>query len=384
MPLNVHTKAKVKIRDPYKMRERYERWDKTVPGANPKDRAHILQYIQDMEDGRNVGGSKGERSYVRLYTLRSRMVRLSQLIHEHTQKTLITVTDEDLHKLFKGMRTGKITKASGGNYTAVADYVKTFKSFWHWHQRTERRKGRQTEDITIDLDTSREKPRFHYLTYDKVKLLADAAKYEYRVLIWFLYDSGMRPSEMQNIRASDLELSSEGVYSCTIREETSKTFGRKIKLLLSSSLLKEYLQRKEIKEDAFFWRVSMTKTGQYLRRLGARVLQIPDLSMYDLRHSSACYWLPRYKSESALKYRFGWMKSEMIHYYTEFLGMKDTISQEDLIDSEDKTRLQQELERQRQQLAIMEEKMSDQNNVMVQLVEAKLQQILRKHKLKAS
>jgi FtsZ-binding cell division protein ZapB len=52
--------------------------------------------------------------------------------------------------------------------------------------------------------------------------------------------------------------------------------------------------------------------------------------MYDLRHSAACYWLPRYKSESALKYRFGWKRSEMIHYYTEFLGMKDTITEEDL------------------------------------------------------
>ena len=52
--------------------------------------------------------------------------------------------------------------------------------------------------------------------------------------------------------------------------------------------------------------------------------------MYDFRHNSCCYWLPRYKSESALKYRFGWKKSDKIHYYSELLGMEDTIQKEDL------------------------------------------------------
>ena len=68
--------------------------------------------------------------------------------------------------------------------------------------------------------------------------------------------------------------------------------------------------------------------NQYLKNLGYKILSkgnmiertfdgrsylvIKDgLSMYDFRHSSACYWLPRYKSEAALKYRFGWKKSEM-------------------------------------------------------------------------
>jgi hypothetical protein len=40
------------------------------------------------------------------------------------------------------------------------------------------------------------------------------------------------------------------------------------------------------------------------------------IKMYDFRHSSCCYWLPRYKSENALKYRFGWKKSDMISYYS--------------------------------------------------------------------
>ena len=79
--------------------------------------------------------------------------------------------------------------------------------------------------------------------------------------------------------------------------------------------------------------------NQYLKRLAVRVLGDREtrggeatgkLSLYDLRHCSACFWRPRYKTESALKYRFGWKKDEMINYYTRFLGMEDTIKESDL------------------------------------------------------
>jgi len=65
--------------------------------------------------------------------------------------------------------------------------------------------------------------------------------------------------------------------------------------------------------------------------------------MYDFRHCSCCYWLPRYKSESALKFRFGWKKSDKIHYYSEMLGMRDTIQEEDLLVDVTKTELENRL-----------------------------------------
>ncbi|HJX50328.1 MAG TPA: hypothetical protein VJ438_02605, partial [Candidatus Nanoarchaeia archaeon] len=48
-------------------------------------------------------------------------------------------------------------------------------------------------------------------------------------------------------------------------------------------------------------------------------------------------------SESALKYRFGWKKSDKIHYYSELLGMKDTISEEDLLIDVTKTEIEKRL-----------------------------------------
>ena len=80
-----------------------------------------------------------------------------------------------------------------------------------------------------------------------------------------------------------------------------------------------------------------------------------NLTMYDLRHCSCCYWLPRYKSESALKYRFGWKESDKIHYYSELLGMSDTISQEDLLVDLTKTELEQKYQKSEKEKEIMQE-----------------------------
>ena len=44
-----------------------------------------------------------------------------------------------------------------------------------------------------------------------------------------------------------------------------------------------------------------------------------------------------------MKYRFGWRKSDKIHYYSEMLGMKDTIRQEDMLVDVTKTDIEKEL-----------------------------------------
>ena len=112
------------------------------------------------------------------------------------------------------------------------------------------------------------------------------------------------------------------------------------KLILSSELIKEYILEKELEIDDYLFNIRYDNINRYLRRLAKRVLgegkslagdSYSNLTMYDFRHCSCCYWLPRYKSESALKYRFGWKKSEKIHYYSEMLGMRDTISEEDIL-----------------------------------------------------
>jgi len=216
------------------------------------------------------------------------------------------------------------------------------------------------------LDTKQEKPDWVYLTEEQVKKLAENAKYEYKVLIWFLFDTGIRaPTELLNIKVSDIY---NDFKELQIREEISKTFGRRIKLMLCSEIIKEYVKEKNLKSDDFLFDICYVVVNRYLKRLGMRVFgdsvspagqRYCDLTMYDFRHISCCYWLLRYKSESALKYRFGWKKSDKIHYYSELLGMRDTISEEDILIDVTKTEIEKEMQKTRSENEILKDQMEN-------------------------
>ena len=369
--------------DPYKHKESYLAWKEKVKGGIPEISKQnsdlILQYVGDMEFGINIstGNRKGARGYPRLNNLKQRMIFLAREFEKRFEiKSLIFVTERQVHEYFSLMRKGTITTKTGKKYKSTADYVKIFKAFWHWHQKINRKEGKEIQDITIDLDTRTEKPKWVYLTEEQIKTLCDNAKYEYKVLIMFLFDSGIRsPTELINIKVSDLY---NGCKELNIRDEISKTFGRKIKLMLCSGLLKEYISSKDLKDDDYVFPISPPSVNQYLKRLAGRVFgegkslageTYDKLTMYDFRHISCCYWLPRYKSESALKFRFGWKKSDKIHYYSEMLGMRDTISEEDLLVDVTKTEIEKQLTKAKNENEMLKERMGLMEGQMKRILE---------------
>jgi len=310
--------------DPYQHKQKYMHWKSKINGVVPeltKENSDLLlKYLNDMEIGINVakGSKKGARSPIRLNTLRSRMISLMKRFSEAYNKKAITeINEEQFHELFSKMANGEIKKQDGKNYKAVSDYIKTLKSFWHWWMKVNRKKDIEIKDITSDLDTSKEKPEWVYLTEEQIKKLCNHAKFEYKVLMMFLFDTGIRaPTELLNIQVSDFYCDFKEL---NIRDEISKTFGRRIKLMLSSDLIKEYISSKNLGSKDYLFKTLPWNVNKYLRTLAKKVLgdeisqagqKYSELSMYDFRHCSCRYWLPRYKSESALKYRFGWKKSK--------------------------------------------------------------------------
>ena len=343
--------------DPYNHKERFLTWKKStekgIIGLTHPNELLLKKYLSDMENGINIAflNKKGARSYVRLYTLRIRMTFMMKLIQQRFNLDNITkIGEEQLHALFQELRTGVIKKHNGTMYQSAKDYARDFKAFWHWWQKVNKKQGIELTDITSDLDTTGDKPKWVYLTEEEVKKLTEKAKYNYKVLMWFLFDTGIRaPTELMNIRVADFQ---NDFKELNIRQEVSKTFGRRIKLMLCSELIKQYIKEKGLTFNDYVFKISPPVVNRYLKRLAKRILgdkesparqKYSELTMYDFRHSSSCYWLPRYKSESALKYRFGWKKSDKIHYYSELLGMKDTISEEDMLLDITKTEIEKEL-----------------------------------------
>jgi len=358
--------------DPYNHEQRYKKWKAQVlvagiPNISKQNSDLILQYLEDMEHGINISSSnkKGARSYIRLNTLREKMGFFSRRFGEIFKLDEITqIKEEQLLLFFSQMRKGEIVKADGGKFQSASYYVKVFKAFWHWWQTVNRKKGITIPDITIDLDSRGEKPEWVYLTEEQIRKLCINARFNYKVLIMFLFDTGIRaPTELVNVKVSDL------YNDCTelmIREEVSKTFGRKIKLLICTQHIKDYIKENSLKQDDYLFQIKPSTVNVYLQRLAKKVLgndkslageYYSKLTMYDFRHCSCCFWLPRYKSESALKFRFGWKKSDKIHYYSELLGMRDTITQDDLVLSEERTELEKNLEQTKRDKQIIEDRM---------------------------
>ena len=198
------------------------------------------------------------------------------------------ISESQLCRFFSEMRKGIIVKEDGERYKSSGYYAKNFKAFWHWYMKVNKKEGIEIKDITEDIDSTQDKPRWVYLTEKQVKQLCEKAKYEYKVLIMFLFDSGIRsPTELINIKVSDFY---NDCKELNIRDEVSKTFGRRIKLLLSSELIRDYMVEKELAPEDYLFKLMPHKINQYLRRLGERVLgdkespagqKYSELTMYD-------------------------------------------------------------------------------------------------------
>ncbi len=358
--------------DPYNHEKRYKEWKAQVLKQGIQDISKqnsdiILQYVSDMEYGLNVSlkSVKGGRSYIRLNTIKEKMIFFAKRFKKiYGLDCVKDITENQVVLFFSKMRKGEITRNDGKTYQSTSYFVKVFKAFWHWYQIVNRKKGIDLLDITTDLDSRGDKPKWVYLTEEQIKKLCNNARWKYKVLIMLLYDSGIRsPTELVNIKISDFY---NDFKELVIREEVSKTFGRKIKLMLCSQNIKEYVSEEELKEDDYLFPIKPQTVNKYLQRLAKRIFGdekslagefYSKLTMYDFRHCSCCFWLPRYKSESALKYRFGWKKSDKIHYYSELLGMKDTITEDDLVLSEEKTELEKNLKQSNNDREILQDRM---------------------------
>jgi len=364
--------------DPYKHKERFLSWKKSVKNGIPdmsKENSNItLDYIFDMEQGLNISNKnkKGARSYTRLNNIRQRMLFLSKKFKElYDVDDFTKLTERHLHGFFSDMRNGEIKRIDGKIYKDPGNFVKVFKAFWHWHQKVNRKKGINIEDITIDLDASTDKPQWVYLTEEQIWKLCENVTFKYKTLITFLFDTGLRaPSELINIKISDLH---NNCRELTVRDEISKTFGRRIKLMFCSKILREHIEVNKLGADDFLFPIKPNTVNEYLKKHGGKLFgdvkslagqKYSELTMYDFRHCSCCYWLPRYKSESALKYRFGWKRSDKIHYYSDLLGMRDTINEDDMLIDLTKTEIEKRLVKSENEKEVLQDRMEMLENQM--------------------
>ena len=349
-------------KDIYGDKERYFKFKEEtlefgIPEISKINSKLILNHLSDMEQGRNISrvSKRGARSFIRLNSIRFRLVFLARLLEERKVKDFVKLKEETLCSLFNDMRTGKIKKSNGQVYKSTADYEKVFNAFWNWLIKIKRKEGIHLETICEDLDKGRDENKFVHFNKELLEKMMPYFSQDEQVRLLFMFDTIIRPpGELLNIKVSDVNFD-EKPPKLTIRDEIAKTYGRAIKLLLCAEELKKYIERNKLKDDNFLFDFSPKVFNNKLKKISKEVFgekmtlggsKYPELTMYDFRHSGACHWRTgAYKSKiDSLMYRGGWTNLEMLNYYTKKIGMKDSIEKDDLLIGVDKHELEKKME----------------------------------------
>lgn len=310
----------------------------------------FLQYITDMEAGINVSktAKKGGRSPKTLNRLRSKVKGILKGLQEEGVSDVSKLTPEQLISYFN-----KWKQKGHSN-----DYAVRFRSFWRWWMTKNRREGKLIPDICEDLDTSKNSDsQFVWLTkheFDQFRKYFDKEK---QVLLMFCWDTIIRsPGELSALKVEDVYQNVKGEVWINIRDEISKTFGRKFNLVYSGDLILDHIKGKEPHEPLFvysspmfnkqmqkvafqLWENKKSLAGEYYK----------NITLYDLRHSGAIHYRQLFQktgqSLDSLRHRGGWTDFRMINYYTKLLGLDGHIDKEKTLLEEDKTNLEKELEK---------------------------------------
>lgn len=333
-------------RDGYDFVEKWESWktnnfNKTPSGVRREDYKLLIDFLKDMELGLNVSADrKGKRGAGTLLNLSSHIL----FFLKNFNKPILKLKKEDVAELEKEIEEGKIKKRDGKNFSAFGNYIKDFKAFWNWLIRTERVK----ENILVFSSSRTDKPSWVYLSEEQIKNFFNNLMPYYRAMCWFMYDTGARVTEANSVQIKHF---SKDFKQVTIPDEASKTFGRTINLKLSVDLIKDYIELNKLKEDDFLFSKDLFTMNKYLKvncgkKFGADKISDPkakgkygNFTLYDIRHNSACFWLNRYPTHSALMYRMGWKNADKVDYYTSFLGQADKLTDADMVSAQDKPKI---------------------------------------------
>lgn len=351
--------------------------EKGLYGANQTNTNHTLDFLADLELGINVNRERGGRSPGRLITVVRRMSTICYMIEKEygKNKDITTLTEREVLNLFNKVRTGEMP-GKRGRIKDVRSFAETMSQFWKWWVKKNKRDKIIIPDITESLDTKNDyKPPWVLLTEKELHTIAEHCKPDYKALLWFMIDSGVRPQEMSQIRVNDISKDSEGVTWCDIRHEIAKkgSFGRKIKLIVCDQLLWRYIKREQLSPEQRLFTISKEAAKKYLQRRAIKLFgdkkspardHYKNISLYDLRHNAAIYWRQRYKNFNSYTYRMGWKDPSRAYYYDEFLGHKDTLQEEDLLVDTTVPKLEKELVEERKKRELLEEQLSELNKRM--------------------
>lgn len=330
-----------------------------IEGISKKSSDWIMKFLFDLEEGKNLGrGSrKGPRSYIRLNSYRHKLTQWSKFIEDKGKASIMDADVNTLHAIMTELREDYAP-------ASLSSFGREFKAFWNWYMRTQRMEGKAIYNIAEDLESAAPKSRFCYITKEQVEELLPYLDYEEQLLTLFLFDSLVRPpKEVLNLKAKDVYEKNKEVWVNVGDDIAKNGFGRQFNLLYCGDQLNKHIKEKGLNENDFLFMSIKKYKVSYLPKLKAAAKKLwgdkishpkagkkySELEPYDLRHSGSIHLrIIASKNNSispdAIRQRGGWQGSQMVDYYTAFLGLTGEINKDALLVEEDKSNMQKKIE----------------------------------------
>ena len=291
--------------------ENLEPWVQRIVDNLPTGRRrHVLDFLEHLKDDgvssatlqnyvSAIGSLNGGKPYTKLTEADIREWA-QEIDAKHTPKTA-WLYRLGIRKLLKFCHTGKL---DGDGYPPCVAWMK--------NHRAKRNFGR---DI---------------LTQEEVRRIVDAATdYRDKALLFVLYESGCRASELLNLRIRDIEFDSYGTVIRVGRGEGAKTGERRVRIFHATPDLRQWLEKHPTKSpDGFLWpsrenkdkpihrRTLLGLTKKYAKMAGIE----KKISPHIFRHSRASHFGSKLK-EPVMREFFGWAKdSDMPATYVHLSG----------------------------------------------------------------
>jgi len=338
-------------KDVYGKVRSFERWEERIKdgyvedGLTRANSQHLLNYIQYLKQ-------RG-RTKRTLYENKNKIKRIMILFQERGFDDITKLEEKDVLSFFCEWN------ESGHS----DDYKKRFKAFWNYWMKVNRREGKAVKDIIQDLEVRENESTFVWITKKDLEKICKYLNYDFEVLARFLFDSIVRfPSEALSLKVENITKNSKGEVWVNVPKEISKTFGRKFNLVYCGEIILKYIKKKGLKPDDYLFRdISSVYFNRKIQEIAEKIFKdkkseggelYKNITGYDLRHSGAIHYRQLFQktgqSLDTLRHRGGWADFTMLNYYTKLLGLDGHIDKEKTLLQEDKTQLEQEIEKLKQ------------------------------------
>ena len=285
-----------------KMLEKKERKIAEDKNLSPRNREIILSYIRASKLGKVVlKGQKRKIGPGRNLETTNKLCKLC----EWFDKDLDKVTEEDMERVVLALEEDRIISERDKSYASEtkSNFKKFIRKFYKWLFGDNRRYPELVEWI----DTSKVEAKIEAIPGLKdgakeiVDIIPDLRR---KALVWVLFDSGFRTSELLNCQMKDIEADEDGIYYISCR--FSKTKPRTVSLPYSSELLKRWLDKHPEKDnkDAYLFLSSRVMLYKTVKLYGQKAHQM-NITPHMIRHTSATHYAPLLDRATFCK-RFGW------------------------------------------------------------------------------